>query len=472
MRPLAALLPLCFVVAACGTINFVVTDGGRDSASHPADAAFDATRADSQSNPPPDGSRSDSESADARATDAHPGDARSTDGPTHDGPAIDARLNADARADAGVDAGGPVITVDQTTTCAPATGTPACPYPTILAGMAAAATMGNVPLTVHVVGKSGGLKYVETNAVVVPANVTLHGDGPAITALSASGNSAMCGSTPCAVVLQGELDGLAVTSPTGNGIVTLAPTASGPIPTVRNASVSGSGINGVCALGSVDLGPDIAVNLNTQAGVESPGAGGCGPAVTAGVVHVIAGVNTFDRNGGNGIDLSGAATLTFEGGTASGDVQGIRLSSSPPGAHSIVNLTATGNTGPGAVVTYGGQSLSLRGSDLRGNTTVGLLHNYAGASVLDLGVSVAGGNTFGGATSSANNGRAGVILCNSGATSSVTAQGDSWSKCPPSAALAIGSCAIGSLAYADVVYFPAGAAGDPVTDDSSCTKGN
>ena len=332
------------------------------------------------------------------------------------------------------------VYVDQSFVGTPQTGAQACPLHTIAEGLTAAASLSGVR-TVHVAGAAGGVTYKEASPLTVGAKIVLMGDGPAKTTLTASGS---CGSTTCAAIVGagGVLDGFTVTCASGSGIVT---GVAAPAAIVRNVAANGSMANGILALGSAELGPNIAVSGNGTGGVESPSG-------ASGVIHVIGTSNAFDDNKGNGIDLSGAATLNFEGGTASGNFQGIRLGGAAAGGHTIASLTATGNTGPGGVVAYGGQTIKMRSSTLLGNAGVGFLYTYANGSTLDIGASAAdpGNNTFAGATAAMHDKSAGLRLCNAGGAGSLTAYGNRWSACPPSqSALACGS---GSGAYADVLY--------------------
>jgi hypothetical protein len=219
--------------------------------------------------------------------------------------------------------------------------------------------------------------------------------------------------------------------------------------------------HGVVAQGAVELGPVFAARSNGAGGVESP-------ATATGRIHVVGLANAFDGNTGNGINVDGAAVLLFEGGTASGNVQGIRLAGPQPSGttHTITSLTASGNTGPGGVVAYNGQTITMRSSTLTGNTSVGLLYTYAGSSALDVGTAtVAGGNTFGGVTAAKRNGVAGVRLCMAPAT--VVLGGDSWSACAPTQTLLACDAPLPST-YSDILY---GSGVASVVTAPSCTTG-
>jgi len=382
----------------------------------------------------------------------------STDAPSEGGlPGSADAANDGAAPCAPLAAGTTDVYVDQRFTGTPAYGTAACPLPTIAQGTAAAAgLMGAV--TVHVAGASPRLVYAETAPVTVASTVVLLGDGSASTAIHASGT---CGTGTCAVMVSaaGVLDGFTVLDTGGDGILALAGTLP---PTIRNTSANGNKGWGITAQGAVELGPNFSANSNDSGGLESPVNGG-------GRLHVFGTGDTFDDNTGNGINVDGPAFLVFEGGSASGNGQGIRLAGTPGPSgspHVITGLTANGNTGPGGVVAYFGQTITMRSSRLLGNTSIGLVYDYVNGSTLDIGSSESGGNVFGGATVSMRNGTAGIRLC--GAPATVTASGDSWVSCPPTETLLACGTAL-TTTYSDIVYAPAGAA--TVIAATSCSTG-
>lgn len=376
------------------------------------------------------------------------------DSGVHDSGAGDSPSADTGTADAGTDGSSPpvdagvcapltnadtTIYVDSRYTGTAPTGAMACPLPTIQKGLTAARTLGGTR-TVSVAGSTPALIYDETNSLDVTADITLAGGGVLTTTISASGPCTV-GSTSgtCAVRVAagGVLQGFTVTSPGGDGVWTAT---GAPTPVVHDVAADGSKNDGIVAYASVNLGPNISASNNGNAGVESP-------AGATGVVHVILGLNGFDGNAGNGIDLSGGATLDFEGGTANENFQGIRIDTMPPGSHTITALTAKANSGPGVVI-YGGQTLKVRASSFLGNGASGLYYAYANGSTLDLGTSTdSGGNVFGGKSS--RNTTAGLTLCN--APAAQPADGDSWVNCPPTqAAIACGGSA--SSNYTDVAY--------------------
>ncbi len=425
MRLLFLALPL--LPLSCGGPTFSSSTGLTDSGSPPHPDASTPDSSSTSDSSPPDSASSDAPSPPADAGPCAPLTSASTD-----------------------------IYVDPRFTGSPRTGAEACPLPTILAGITAATTLGGAR-TVHVAGAIPALVYDESTSITVGSGITLVGGGALQTTIVAAGPCTSSGT--CAVLVEpgGILDGAAVVSHAGDGIWT---TAGSPQPIVRNAAADGSTGNGIVALGSVQLGPNISASNNGKAGVESP-------AMSTGTVHVVVGLNTFDKNGGNGLDFSGGAGLLFEGGSASNEGQGIRLASTPPTSHSISSLTAKNDTGPGAVVVYGGQTLKLRSSTLLSNTNTGLLYDYVNGSALDLGTaSDPGKNVFGGATAKNRNGTAGITLCS--VPSTVSASADSWSTCPPSqTAIVCGQTLVST--YTDVAYQGSGATVNPVS--GSCTVG-
>jgi hypothetical protein len=359
-------------------------------------------------------------------------------------------------------AGATDVYVDQRYSGATPTGAAACPFKTIAEGIAAANNLTGAR-TVHVAGDITTINYAEASAITVGTGITLRGDGPLRTKITASGT---CGGGTCAVMVQsgGALDGFTVVSPNGDGITA---TAGNVAPALRNVSANGSKGNGVVALGSVDLGPVFTASNNGGSGVESPLA-------ATGSIHVIGLTNAFDNNGGNGIDMNGTATLTFEGGTANGNFQGVRLAGMPsaggPGVHQITRLTANGNKGPGGVVAYYGQSIKMRSCTLLANVNVGLLYNYAGNSTLDIGTAAndPGNNTFAVATVANRNAKAGVRLCAAKGLATQPGFGDTWSACPPQQSPL--ACDTAITNYSDIVYAPAAAATDPIVA-TTCTVG-
>jgi hypothetical protein len=345
----------------------------------------------------------------------------------------------------------PDVYVDQRFTDGTPTGTQQCPFTTILDGMNAPAAAGT-RRTVHVAGDSPALIYQETTRVIVNPGMTLQGDGIERVKVSAAG---ACAGKTCAIHVQagGVVEGMTVTCPQGNGIVTgVLGTAAAP-PTIRNAAASDSAMNGIVAQGDVELGPAIRASRNGL-----PGKGHGVSAEGAGLVRVRAGngaANQFNGNGWHGINVAAGALLQFEGGEALGNGNnGIRLDQQcapPPAVHQVTALTATGNPNNG-LAAYGG-SLRLRSSRLLGNGRNGLSFGYPAGTELDIGtLQDPGGNVFGGQTPATNNTEAGILLCNARAAEvDQAAEGNQWSACPPSLGAA-GTCSTAPSSYADIWY--------------------
>jgi hypothetical protein len=403
-------------------------------------------------------------SADAGGVDAAgAGDA----GNAVDSSTADATTTPDASAEAGLcaplAAGATDVYVDSRFTGTSATGASACPFPTIVQGMTAAAGLTGTR-TVHVAGSTPALVYKETGAVTVTANVILQGDGPSKTVVNAAGP---CGAGTCAVMVAGggTIDGVSVTSPGATGGDGIVADLASPAPIVKHVAANGSKGSGVLALGATVLGPNIVANNNGAQGLQSP-------VGATGVVHVLGGANSFDNNAANGVNIDGAATLIFDGGTASGNaLNGVRLAGAvgagAVSSHVITGLTALLNKNTG-ISASNGQSLALRSSKLLTNTTYGLFYRYAAGSVLDLGAASAGGNVFGGASIASRNAKAGIYLCASRGAGTQPADGDSWGTCPPTQT-SLAGCDVAPSTYADVAYAPA-VAGNPAVA-TSCTIG-
>lgn len=233
-------------------------------------------------------------------------------------------------------------------------------------------------------------KYAESN-LVVPPHVTVVGmKGPASTTISGTSTAACPQKGVCALQVHrgAALRGFTVVAPRGpdastlpeDGIVML-PAADGSErlllpPAIENVVVNGFVWNGVqgtssaggtaiVALSDADVGPDVTASHNAQGLLSSSP----GPAT----VHIRGTTNDFSFNGGHGLDLTGAASLIFEGGTTNSNGNcGIRLggtAASPDGgapdsgaplSHTIAGLTATGNGVHGVAVYISGQLLKLQ----------------------------------------------------------------------------------------------------------------
>ena len=453
---------LCGTVAGCSGSDLAITEDNSDA----GDAAGDDSGGDGVTT---EGGDAGSDAGDDGAIDGTSIDTGTTDSPLTDTiplgdapPPPDTTPPPDGAACAPLASGATDVYVDKRYTGGGSTGTAACPFLTIQAGITAAGALTGTR-TVHVAGDAAGLIYSEVGSVLVNHNIILQGDGPLKTTISATGT---CGGGMCAVVVEGggTLDGFTVISPGGDGILTAV---ASPAPVVKNVSANGSKGNGIVALGSVELGPNIIANKNGGQGVAANGGG---------LVHVNAagagGSNAFDSNGANGINVEAGATLKFEGGLASGNgFNGIRLAGLSPASvvsHSIAGLTATGNKNTG-VSAFNGQTVKIRRSSMVTNGNLGLFYAYSGTSTLDIGVTTdKGGNTFGGATVATRNGKAGIYLCKSRGLGTQPAESDSFSVCPPTQT-SLPGCDTAPSSYTDVAYVPA-IVGDPVVA-TTCTVG-
>ena len=346
------------------------------------------------------------------------------------------------------------------------TGTETCPFQTINAGVDRALQLGGT-ITIHVAGSTPALTYAEPDRVIVRPNITLAGDGEAFVHVSASGT---CASDPCAVhVLPGgKLRGVTVLTPAtnGNGILAGPTVAPAVAPVVSHVAVVEVQGNGILAFGALELGPGVVASHNGT-GTNS----GCGVLIHGpGRLHVLAPnghPNLFNANHLHGIDVLDGAELAFEGGETRDNLDdGIRLdplSAQPPLAHTVVSLTATGNTHNG-LAAYGG-TLKLRASTLLQNGSDGLAFNYEATTSLDIGTpDEAGNNVFDGPTAATRNGRAGVFLCTvAGSDVQQAAEGDQWWTCPPTKGTA-NACNQASLPQSDIVIAAGGATvADPLT---------
>lgn len=439
------------LVAGCGGSSFDIADEAQDSGS---DGSGDGVATEGGTDGTADG--------DDGAVDGTPGETSPTDGTVPP----DTTPPPDGTACAPLAATATDIYVDKRFLGSAPTGTATCPFTTILAGIAALASLtSSGTKTIHVAGATPALVYNETDAVFLNHNVILLGDGPATTMINASGG---CFGGTCAVAVNGgaTLDGFTVTSSSGDGIVA---NLVSPSPIIKNVAATGSKGNGVSALGAVELGPNIVASKNGGQGVNSKGTG---------LVHInaasVGSFNAFDNNGANGINVEGGAQLKFDGGNAGGNAfNGIRLAGLPAGGgappnHTVTGLIAKNNKNTG-ISAFGGQNLKLRSSTLLTNANIGLVYTYAGTSVLDIGLTTdKGGNTFGGATVASRNGKAGIYLCKSRGTGTQPADSDSFSVCAPTQT-SLPGCDTMPTSYTDVAYAPA-IAGDPVLA-TSCTVG-
>ena len=134
------------------------------------------------------------------------------------------------------------------------------------------------------------------------------------------------------------------------------------------------------------------------------------------------------------------------------------------------NLSVKSNLGYGIAVAGTG-SLKLRGTTMLGNEA-GLVFAQSAGNQLDVGTSADAGNNVFGGVSPGNNAREGLCIEQSGATGGQAAEGDTWSKCPPSSGKSPSSTCHGINTYVDVGYVPVSVtSGSPVAAPASCTVG-
>lgn len=346
-------------------------------------------------------------------------------------------------------------------------GVASCPFKTIREATALPRSPGVVRV-IHV--KAG--TYAESDVVNVGGTTTLRSEGGSSTLTG--GSSMACSPTPdkCVVRLEGPstVDGFIIDA---SG-VTLGVVITGG-GKVLNSTVKNAARDGVHVANGGELGPSIHVDDNNASGVI----------VRGGNLKVNAGTNSFDRNKGSGsggtpaggIVIFNNATLDFGGGSASENQHGIIFdwtTAASTVAQNINKLTAKNNRVGGVTIPQNQKLVVVRNSVLTKNAQYGLWFSYnAGGNTLDIGTSASdGGNTFGGATD--KNGKVGIFLCRSGATSTQAGQGNSWSVCPP-IQLPASNCDSYPSSYADVGYVPTSAVGttsglNPVAA-TKCTAG-
>ena len=447
--------------------------GGKDSTSHDTGAP-DARATDSATRDvgSKDTGKVDSAGHDAVSTETGTKDAHAADSGTKDAHVAETGTK-DVAVDVGLDTAPGCGTPSASNVfvaegaSAGGIGTQACPFQTIAEGLAAVTTAATTGTACTVTVAPGS--YDEPNIVVI-AHVTLIGSGGAAATFLTGTSTANCASSPCAISVNrgGTLNGFAIsTSSSGpsDGVVGEA-TAVDDLapPAILNVTASDMNDgNGIVALGAMNIGPAVSANGNAGQGLWVSGTG---------TVHVIGSGNTFSSNGANGIDVTGAGALTFDGGSAiNNNFNGIRLGGAAgAGPHTIAGLTATGNKNNGiAEYAFSGvQALTLRSSSLVGNGNGGLSYDYGTgsqgvANPLDIGTaSSAGGNTFGSTTG------AGISLCNAPATQ--PADGDTFTACPPTTEL-VNACGSIPATYVDVAYTLATPGGGNPIVATGCTVG-
>jgi hypothetical protein len=218
---------VCPLVAACGgsasTLNGGPDGGGGGASSGSGSGGSSGSGSSSGASSSSSGSSGSGSSSGSTSSSGTSGDSGTGDGAVACSP---------------LTAGAKDVFVDQRFTGSMPTGTHACPFTTILAGLKAAASL-NGTITVHVAGSTPALVYMESTSVAVASNIVLQGDGPNHTTISASG---MCGNVSllCAVTIAGggTVDGFTVTSPGGDGIVAAAASTA---PVISNVDPKATG---------------------------------------------------------------------------------------------------------------------------------------------------------------------------------------------------------------------------------------
>ena len=392
------------------------------------------------------------------------GDATSTDGAVESG-----------GGDAVTEAGGCVaplpnaadLYVNNTSTATIANGSIDCPFRAIQDALTFIGPTASSARRVHVKGSTPIVPYPEVGALILHANVTLVGDGPISTRITASGG-ACPGPVMCDVYVEhgAVLDGFAVVAGARHGITTQTGYGS-PAAAIRNvtaAGATGDGNFGILTKGSADVGPGISVTYNARAGLTSWGNG---------ELRILGGgaPNSFDYNGQSGLNIEGSAHLTFNAGTCNNNVtNGIRFLVGPPGggaAHNISNLVARGNGQQGIHVYVGGHSLVIRNSTFLHNR-FGILYTQGPSGTLDLGNGASNGNNVFSSVSAPGDRNVNAAICIEAArTGTVTAEGDRWTSCP--IVQNVVSACDGGPPYADVWFHPLVTGGTPTPPISSST---
>ncbi|MGZ3418470.1 MAG: hypothetical protein ACXVEE_11430 [Polyangiales bacterium] len=407
----------------------------------------------------------DSQSSDGESTDTG---TVVTDSESSDTGTVTSDAPSEAAVCAPLDMAATTIYVDQRTTRT-SIGTADCPTKTIKEALAIVGTLPSGKHTIKVAGGAVGspITYAESSVLILKANTTLSGDGPARVVITGGG---MCSGTPCIVAMEGNstLDGVKIDA-NGSKSVPLVMTPGA----FTNCVVSHTVITGVKGTtmnpgvfisgnGTVDLGPELVVQKNDSIGVYAD---------SIFSIHVIAAGNKFNENLAGLVMKVGG--LNFDGGEVGNNASvGLSLGAAN-GTINITGLDAHDNGQHGLVVDKGA-SLKMRSSSLNKNGRFGLVFNFTtglGANDLDLGKALdLGKNLFGASTGSNKFG--GICLPISRAAKG-DAQGDKWSTCDPIQSAfpdSTGNCDATPAAYADIWYAPNATATTPLTV-AGCTVG-
>jgi len=305
-------------------------------------------------------------------------------------------------------------------------GTMACPFHTILGALGLPAPVA-VTRTVHVRGAAGGLFYAESTTVIVPASIVLEGDGRALVRIAATTPANCILSSRCMVEVRGGgvLRGVSVLPVPGglpgtaDGVALTMASVSPPL--VEDVDSSGHGGNGFhLAAGATLRGVTANGSLNglvADAGTSSLTVDSLGSTSSV-----------FNLNRSHGVRVN-AGIATLRGCTASNNGEvGIALLASGDGgllSHSITSCTAnsnglssSGSSGVAAGIHVGlGASASITGCTVLANGSAGLAFIRSTSPATSISISC---NVFAvPGTPSMNNGRAGLCVENTGATSSM-----------------------------------------------------
>jgi len=320
--------------------------------------------------------------------------------------------------------------------------------------------------TVHVKAAT----YTESNVVRVRARVSLVGDGASTTKITGGSATTYCSgppvasSAPCMVYVEagGSVDGFTVlfTASTTNGDGMVLGDETGVAPIVKNVTVTGAPRQGIFTLGAADLGPNLHADKNGSSGVSSTG-------LTSVPLRVFGTTNTFDGNA-FGLGVLGAAYLTFEGGSASGNsVHGLALSGPTGTAKHVVNKLVAKNNAYVGVSVSSQASLTLRDSIMLKNGD-GLRFYYGSSNKLDIGTSTSPGNNVFNAPTTDANLHTGVCLSSAPGTGAQAANGNKWTACPV-VQTAVTACD-GTGPARDAAYAPTTAGPNPLVT-TGCAVG-
>lgn len=351
------------------------------------------------------------------------------------------------------------IWVDATSTVAPATGSSSCPFRHVVEAIDYANKLGG-SRTIKV--RSG--IYTESAAIILRSGLTLTGAGVGVTKLAGGG---ACYESTAAYKCVVRVDAGAIlervsvdAGPTGKHGVVVG-SSGGSYAIVRSTAITGAvgdGNAGILATAGAILGPNIESTGNRYGLVIWGNQ----------TVTVLAGTNKFDNNAAIGINHEGTGVFTFNGGSVSNNLVGIKLGepyTATPPMHDIKDLTAKNNVEVGVRI-MAVASARIRNSTITGSK-IGVMATHGASNFIDLGTSGSlGGNNFGGST--VKNSMAGVCALFTQATP-MNVQGNTFPECGTPRSLGdIGTSAgcESITEYEDVWYRGASV---PVT--TGCTKG-